>query len=442
MRLEVKNIRKHLPIHGLVAGFQRIGSALFGVVFGIAAVRLAGADVYGNYLAIMAIAGLTATMTTLGIPTQLGREFAMERGGGSKDGLAPLVDSAAWLLAGLAFASGIAVVAGATYFALGLTFALLKLTLDLTMSLYVGAERVVTGGWITLLLYPSMALLTLFLIAWLDTIDVSYLFAAQFLAALLAVGTALALVTRFADASLRLVTVPRLRWTPAHMRYLRTGIMLTVTQTLIGLSTQVDILVLSAFLPPEEVAYYHAAARAALVVSMFAGMVAAVAAPTLMRQISEDDKAAQIETVRRTALGGFFITIGAFAVALTLGPFYLSLYGPGFDSAYPVMVVLCCAFVIFSAAGPAQMVLRANRLDQIALWAMAVAVTLNVVLSIAFVSFFGATGVALATAIQFALVGWMMNVACRRRTGFAVGPFAVLLSNPRFSRVSRFWRIG
>ena len=153
-----------------------------------------------------------------------------------------------------------------------------------------------------------------------------------------------------------------------------------------------------------------------------------------MRRLSEVDRAAQIDTVQRTALAGFFITIGACATALALGPFYLSLYGPDFGSAYPVMVVLCIAFVVFSAAGPAQMVLRANRLDQIALWAMVAAVTLNIILSVALVGSLGALGVALATAIQFTLMGWSMNEACRRQTGLAVGPFAALLSRPWRSR--------
>jgi O-antigen/teichoic acid export membrane protein len=355
----------------------------------------------------------------------------MERGGGSEDGVAPLVDAAAWLLAGLVLAAGMAFLAGANYLALGLFFALVKLTLDLAMALYTGAEKVVTGGWITLTLHPFMALLSLFSIVWLGYIGAIYLFGAQILAALCALGVAIYLAPRLVSSALSLVTVPQLRWTQEHLGYLRTGVVLAVTQALIGLSTQVDILVMSAFRPPEEVAFYHAAARAALIVSIFSGMIAAVAAPTLMRQISEKDLAAQVYTVYKSSLIGFLVTIGACLGALTLGRLYLSLYGPGFDSAYPVMVVLCIAFVIFSAAGPAQMVLRAHRLDNVALWAMVAAVTLNIVLSVFLVGFLGALGVALATGTQFAVMGAAMNLACRRRIGLAIGPLAAMLSKTR-----------
>lgn len=429
LRLQIRN---NTLFHGLVGGIQRIGSAIFAMLFGVAAVRFVGADEFGVYLGIMAVTGLVATLTTFGIPTQLSRELAMERGGGSRDGLGPLVDLTIWLVVGLFLVSGLATASGALHLSLGLFFALLKLALDITIALYVGAERVVEGFWITLFLYPLMAILMLVTLFWLGHIHngATELFVAQILAALLALVTALVLAPRIASSAIRLVPVPRIRWERVHWGYVRTGVVLALTQALIGLSTQIDILVLSAFRTPAEVAYYHAAARAALVVSMFSGMIAAIAAPTLMRQLSEDSSTAQISTVQRTALSGFIVTVGASAAVLTLGPFYLSLYGPDFRLAYPLLVLLCGAFLAFSAAGPAQMVLRAYQLDQITLWVQVAALTVNVCLSVALVGSLGTLGVALATAIQFVLMGWWMNLACRRQTGLAVGPLAALLSRP------------
>lgn len=352
----------------------------------------------------------------------------MERGRGSEDGLGPLVDLAVWLLTGLALSASAAALAGAEHLALGLGFALVSLALTLSTSIYTGADRVVTGGWISLVLRPLLALVFLAVLIFLDLLRAFDLFAAQVLAALLALAAAITLARHLIRPTLRLITIPGIRWQPAHLRYLRIGVVLAASQTLISMSTQVDILVLTAFRAPEEVGYYHAAARAALVISMFAGMTAAVAAPTLMSQVSQGDKTAITGTVRNIAFVGFSITFAAFATVLLIGQYYLRLYGPGFESVYPVMILLCGAFVVFSLAGPAQMVLRAHRLDRVTLWALAAAVTINALLSILLVGSFGMWGVALATAAQFVVMGVAMNMSCRYWLGLRVGLFTAVLS--------------
>lgn len=415
-----------LLVRGAVAGLQRVAAALLGLAFGMVAARLVGAEVYGTYVTIMALAGISATALTLGLPTQLGREISVERGGGSEDGVAPLVDGGAWLLAALALATGATALCGATYLALGLGFALLSLAVALVLALYTGAERVVMGGWIGGVLRPFAALVALFAVVRLGMTEATGLFAAQVAAALLAAVVALYLAPRLVGSALFLISSPKVRWTPAHSRYLRTGIILTITQVLIGLTTQIDILIMSAFRPPEEVAHYHAAARAAHFVSMFAGMTAAVSAPTIMRQLSFGDRKAAQTTIHSTVLASLTYTVLALLGVALLGRNYLRLYGLGFEDSYMAMMILGSSYFLFTAFGPVERVLRAMRMDKWVLASIASGVTLNACVSMIVVNSFGANGVATATAFQFLAMGLLMTYGCRTRASLSTDLSAAL----------------
>lgn len=418
-----------IPILGLIAAMQRIASASLNVLFAVVCVRLVGADSFGSYLALMAIFGVISTIVALGVPVQLGRELAMEHGGGSRLGIAPLIDISTWIVLGLVLASGLGFIFGKEGFALGFVFVLVRYALEIIFAMFMGADRVVAGSWVTLILLPLFGIPIIYVLHAFGLTASVHIFLAQTLAALITLLISSYLVLRFAKSSSKFLVLPKLKWTNFHSQYLRSGITLALTQTLVGLSTQVDILVISTFGNAVETAHYHAAARAALIVSVFSGMIAAVAAPSLVKQISENDIMAQYKTVRKASLAGFTVTIIAGAIAVIVGPFYLSMFGESFNSAYPTLLVLCAALLIFSASGPCQMVLRAHALDNIVLWVMSASVLINAVLSIFLIKFFGLIGVAWATAVQFIVMGYLMNRACVLRLNIKIGVFQMLFSD-------------
>ena len=130
--------------------------------------------------------------------------------------------------------------------------------------------------------------------------------------------------------------------------------MLAATQIIINLTTQIDILLLTAMTSPQEVAHYYAAARAALVVSFFLGPSAMLAEPTLARLLAQGDIANARQITERTARAGFALTLLASAAALVVAPYYLAFYGPSFTAAMPALLVVLAGLLGWSLFGPAQ----------------------------------------------------------------------------------------
>lgn len=417
---EARAILRRLPFREILrAGHStalRLATSGLTLVFGILGARLLGTETFGAYVSLFAVAGLLTVATSTGLPALLQREFSASRGNGDRTALKPLVQGLLLVNGALVLGLMVSVVLGAWAMTGVLAFCLVGNAVGVLAALFIAHERVLLTGWIGNVLTPSVALLALLALARVTTPSPLLPLFAQIVGALAALAMLLALwrgeplhnARRALDAAW---------WSERHKAVIRAGLIFAGTQVLINLTTQVDIIILTAMAEPSDVAHYYAAVRAAGVVIFFFAASGLLAEPALTRLHAAGDREAVQALTSRTALSGALVTVGAAIAAVALAPFYLRLYGPDFAVALPCFCVFTAGLVVRSLSGPAEPVLRATRREGSVLVVTAAVLALNAALSAALVPLLGILGAAVGSAVQFALYGAWLALRSWRRSG-------------------------
>jgi O-antigen/teichoic acid export membrane protein len=403
-------------LDGLHNAFLRLATSGTTLLIGIYIARLLGAEPFGSYVSLMAIAGMVATATSIGLPTVLARELATSRGDGDTRAMRPLVQAL--------FLSNVVLmllvigtfVFGFVDIGFVLLFALAGNALATVMHLFIGHEKVLITNWIGGALRPVFTLAVLFILATATEVSVQSAILAQAAGALIAAFLLLMFWRgdNLLEAARRAVAPSRLA---EHRRVFGMGITFSGSQLLIGAMTQVDILILTVLREPTEVGHYYAAARAALVVSLFFGSVYKLTEPTLARLHASGDVQETRRVVRSTAITGFGMAVAAALAASVLGPFYLRLYGDSFSDALPSLLIMMVGLLGLAATGPSQSMLRATRADGRLLVLAGISVAVGAGLTVALVPAIGITGAAIGTSVQFVLFGFLLAQAAKRASG-------------------------
>jgi O-antigen/teichoic acid export membrane protein len=95
----------------------------------------------------------------------------------------------------------------------------------------------------------------------------------------------------------------------------------------------------------------------------------------------------------------------------------LSLFGPGFASGFPLMVVLACGLLARAAVGPAERVLSMIGQQRTCAAIYATAFATNLLLCFLLIPRFGLMGAAVATATAIMVESTMLFVLTKRRLG-------------------------
>jgi O-antigen/teichoic acid export membrane protein len=188
--------------------------------------------------------------------------------------------------------------------------------------------------------------------------------------------------------------------------------LLVITFSEILLQTT-DVLAVSQFLGPGDVAVYFAAAKTMSLVLFIHYAVGSAMASRFSALNARGDREGLLNAIREAVNWTFWPSLAGAAIILLLGKPLLWLFGPQFTEGYPVMLVLVLGFLGRAAAGPSELLL--NMLGQqraTACVAVIVAVS-TIVLNILFVPWFGLLGAASATAASLVL-GAALNTAVAR----------------------------
>ena len=299
------------------------------------------------------------------------------------------------------------------------------LTVGVTLlgSVMFGLERVLRGALSTDLIKPGAALLCLLAFGSVAITSANDIFVTQIIG-LLTATTALLFMIGVGPFRRGINHWSSATSSPSsYGRIVKTGLLLAGSQFLIGATTQIDILVLTALEAPEQVSYYFAAARAALVVSFFFGINAAFAEPTLTRLIAEKRRD-EVETLAiRTARSGLAATLLAVIAAAAIGPFYLSWYGEEFTQAYPALLIMLIGMVGWSMFGPSQNLARAARLDRELLLLTLFSVLINLATSVTLVPIIGLNGAAIGTTVQYLIYSVSLYTLISRKLGYRASAF-------------------
>jgi O-antigen/teichoic acid export membrane protein len=197
------------------------------------------------------------------------------------------------------------------------------------------------------------------------------------------------------------------------------------------LSSFADVLVLSFFVSPAEIAIYFAATRIMQVVNLVPYAATVGTAHLFSASHTRGDHKDLQRLVRHVVATNFVIAAIAVGILVAMGDWLLGMFGDGFEAGYVPLVILGAGVLARVAAGPVEDILNMTGYGGVSAWTYIGAVGANVALALVLIGPFGLNGAAFAAAAALVLKSLSMSIAVRRRLGIRtsiISAGAVLLS--------------
>jgi O-antigen/teichoic acid export membrane protein len=176
-----------------------------------------------------------------------------------------------------------------------------------------------------------------------------------------------------------------------------------------------DVLIVSRYLTPTDVAIYFAAAKTISLIMFVHYAVGSAVANRFAALGARGDKESLRAFVRDAVHWTFWPSLAAAVALLALGLPLLWLFGPKFVSGYPVMLILVVGYLFRSSMGPAEFLLNMLGQQRVCAAVLVSTATLNVVLNFALVPAFGLLGAATATSASLVTAALLNYLAVNRR---------------------------
>lgn len=188
------------------------------------------------------------------------------------------------------------------------------------------------------------------------------------------------------------------------------------------LLTNADVLMVGVFMQPDDVAVYFATVKTlALVHFVYFAVKAGVAQRYAQFTHSDPEKLAAF--ARETVSWTFWPSLLMAMVVLVLGKPMLMLFGPEFDSGYPLLFLLVAGVVARAAVGPAESLLTMSGNQNICAAVYAMTLVLNIGLSVLLIPVFGLWGAAIATALSMIFEATALSFTVWRKLGIVMAIF-------------------
>ena len=178
-----------------------------------------------------------------------------------------------------------------------------------------------------------------------------------------------------------------------------------------------DILLIGRFLDPHSVAVYFAVIRTSGLIAFVSFSVIALAVPKFAEIHSTGTRQELQKFVSNVAQLMFWPSLAAAIAMACLGPFLLSLFGAGFATGYPTMLVVLTGLVLRAATLPVEYLLNMTGHHRDTLRVYALAAAANIALNLMLIPAFGIIGAAIGT--YAAMLGGNLYLYClvRKRLG-------------------------
>ncbi len=192
------------------------------------------------------------------------------------------------------------------------------------------------------------------------------------------------------------------------------------------LSSFADVLVLSFFVSPAEIAIYFAATRIIQVVNLVPYAATVGTAHLFSASFTLGDHAELQRLCRSVAATTFVIAGLAVAAMIGGGHWLLGMFGHGFEAGYVPLVILGMGVFARVSAGPAEDMLNMTGNSRVSASTYLAIVAVNVPLAVALVIPFGLNGAAVASAIALMLRALWLSYAVWRKLGIRTSILAVI----------------
>ncbi|RUX91744.1 lipopolysaccharide biosynthesis protein, partial [Mesorhizobium sp. M2A.F.Ca.ET.040.01.1.1] len=188
------------------------------------------------------------------------------------------------------------------------------------------------------------------------------------------------------------------------------------------LLTNADVLMVGAYLPPNDVAVYFATVKTlALVHFVYFAVKAGVAQRYAQFTHGEPDRLAAF--ARETVSWTFWPSLLMALLVLALGEPMLVLFGPEFTAGYPLLFLLVLGVVARAAVGPCESLLTMSGNQNICAAVYAMTLALNIGLNVLLIPLFGLWGAAMATSLAMVFEAGALSFTVWRKLGIVMAIF-------------------
>ncbi|MDX8506036.1 lipopolysaccharide biosynthesis protein [Mesorhizobium captivum] len=188
------------------------------------------------------------------------------------------------------------------------------------------------------------------------------------------------------------------------------------------LLTNADVLMVGAYLDPDDVAVYFATVKTlALVHFVYFAVKAGVAQRYAQFTHGEPERLAAF--ARETVSWTFWPSLLMALLVLALGEPMLVLFGPEFTAGYPLLFLLVFGVVARGAVGPCESLLTMSGNQNICAAVYAMTLALNIGLNVVLIPLFGLWGAAIATSLAMIFEAGALSFTVWRKLGIVMAIF-------------------
>ncbi|RWM05436.1 MAG: lipopolysaccharide biosynthesis protein [Mesorhizobium sp.] len=188
------------------------------------------------------------------------------------------------------------------------------------------------------------------------------------------------------------------------------------------LLTNADVLMVGAYLDPNDVAVYFATVKTlALVHFVYFAVKAGVAQRYAQFTHGEPERLAAF--ARETVSWTFWPSLAMALLVLALGEPMLVLFGPEFTAGYPLLFLLVFGVVARGAVGPCESLLTMSGNQNICAAVYAMTLALNIGLNVILIPHFGLWGAAVATSLAMIFEASALSFTVWRKLGIVMAIF-------------------
>jgi O-antigen/teichoic acid export membrane protein len=184
------------------------------------------------------------------------------------------------------------------------------------------------------------------------------------------------------------------------------------------ITTQTDVLMLSALAGADSAGVYQAAARGAELVAFSLVIVATVTQAMIARLHETGDLAELQRVVTASARGALALSLPVALVLIVFAePLLVLAFGADFQRGAACLIILSVAQMFNVAVGVVGLILNMTGHERVAAFGLAVGAVTNLVLNALLIPIWGINGAATATGLSLVVWNTILIIAVRKRTG-------------------------
>jgi len=194
----------------------------------------------------------------------------------------------------------------------------------------------------------------------------------------------------------------------------------------------IDVLMISWFLPPDQTGLYFAATKIMVLVAFLNFAVGSAFTASYANHYLEDNQEALAKSIRRSASLTFYPSLLMITGIVFFKEQLLSLFGPEFETASYIIFPLSIGLICRALVGPGERILMMTGKHYTCGAIYLGTVITDIILNIILIPHYGLLGAAIATSVSFVLMALLLFIMVRKHlsvTALASAPQDLLPSS-------------